>query len=89
MIATLTIIGVAFYWMLRETDWLRIRLESTEYQRQQLAIKAKREFGNMPMGKVKDMPEDTETVSLYQPSQFTPLDLPATTGDLNIICEKR
>ncbi len=26
MIATLIIIGIAFYWMLRETDYLRIRL---------------------------------------------------------------
>ncbi len=37
--------------------------------------------------KVKSsQPEDTEP--LYQPSQFTPLDIPATTGDLNIVCER-
>lgn len=26
MIATLLVIALAFYWMLRETDWLRVRL---------------------------------------------------------------
>jgi len=86
MIATLLIICIALAWLGYETDWLTVRLESTEYQRQQLAIKAKREFGNMPMSKVKDMPEEAE--SLYQPSQFTPLDMPEFTGTLNIICER-
>lgn len=85
MIATLTIIAVAFIWMLRETDYLRVRLESTEYQRQQLAIKAKQNFGNMPMSKVKDMPEDTEPL---KPLEFTPLDMPEFTGSLNIVCER-
>lgn len=36
MIATLTIIAVAFYWLAYETDWFTVRLESTEYQRRQL-----------------------------------------------------
>lgn len=33
MIATIIIVSLALIWLAKETDWLRIRLESTEYQR--------------------------------------------------------
>lgn len=33
MIATLITLALAFTWLMRETNWLHIRLESTEYQR--------------------------------------------------------
>ncbi len=76
MIATLLIIGIALAWLGYETDWLRIRLESTEYQR---AVKAQQ-------SKVKtDMPEQTEPL---KPLEFTPLDMPEFTGSLNVICVK-
>jgi len=35
MIATIIIIALAFIWLLKETNYLTIRLETTEYQRQQ------------------------------------------------------
>ncbi len=40
MIATLTIIAIAFTWLAYETDWFTVRLETTEYQIQQNKIKA-------------------------------------------------
>lgn len=83
MIATLLIIGIALAWLGYETDWLTVRLESTEYQRAKLATQAKTEYGNTDMGKVKaDMPEDMPPL---KPTIFTPLDMPETTGELNII----
>ena len=42
MIATLIIIVLAFGWLLYETDFLRIRLESTDYQRSK-ALQSKSE----------------------------------------------
>ena len=83
MIATLIIILLGLIWLGYETDWLRIRLESTEYQRQQLA-KAKTEYGNTAMV-ATDKPEDTTP---YRPSEFTPLDMPEFTGSLNIVCKR-
>ena len=78
MIATIIIILLAFVWLGFETDFMRVRLESTEYQR---AAKAQAE-----VSKIKaDMPEDTEPL---KPLEFTPLDMPEFTGSLNIVCER-
>jgi len=74
MIATIIIIALAFIWLAKETDYLRVRLETTEYQRAK-------------QGKVNASTE-TEKPSLYKPTEFTPLDIPEMTGSLNIICKK-
>ena len=74
MIVSIIIILLAFAWLGKETDYLRVRLESTEYQRaQQSKVNANTE---------------TEKPSLYKPVEFTPLDMPEFTGTLNIICER-
>lgn len=73
MLISLIAITLAFAWLLAETDFLRVRLESTEYQR------ANR-------GKVKlDMPE---ALPKLKPLVFNPLDMPKTKGRLNIICKR-
>ena len=72
MIITLTVIAIALFWLLKETDYLRIRLETTEYQ----AMKIKPEI----------VTHDNTPEVHYKPSQFTPLDMPDFTGKLNIIC---
>jgi len=84
MIATLITIGIAFYWMLWETDYLRIRLESTGYQRQHKQL-AKADFGNTAFGKEADIPEETTP---YTPTEFTLLEMPEVAGTLNILCER-
>ncbi len=51
MIVALIVIALAFVWLLKETDYLRVRLESTAYQRTQL-VKAKmgnRDKADMPL----------------------------------------
>lgn len=67
MIATIIIVALAFFWLLIETDFLRVRLASYEYQ--------KAEQG-------KAYANDTP----YKPAEFTELDIPATIGNLKIIC---
>lgn len=71
MIPTIIILAIAFYWLLRETDFMRVRL---------------------PVGKVADsgkvMPANIPQVN-YKPSVFIPLDMPATTGNINIICMRQ
>ena len=90
MIALLIILALEFAWLLKETDYLRVRLESTEYQRTQLAqtdtLQAKRDWGTMPMNRI-DKQSNTNIPPL-KPVEFTPLDLPDFTGSLNIICER-
>jgi len=79
MIVALIVITLAFVWLLKETDYLRVRLESTDYQKVQLV---KAEMGN----RVKaDMPKDTTPL---KPLVFTPLDMPDLTGSLNIFCKR-
>ena len=79
MIALLIILTLAFTWLLKETDYLRVRLESTESQRIQL-VKVK-----MANSAKADIPEGMTPV---KPLIFTPLDMPDLTGSLNIICER-
>lgn len=82
MIAMLIIIGLAFAWLLYETDFMRIRLESTEFQKSK-AMTAKSEGIDSCLNST--VPTDTEP---YKPSVFTPLDMPETTGNLNILCKR-
>ncbi len=78
MIATLIIIAIAFYWLLRETDYLRVRLLVGKVNNKTLLLTAG-----------KDKPVLLLDTIHYKPSQFTPLDIPELTGELNIICERR
>ena len=74
MIIALVVIAIGLSWLLKETDYLRIRLETTEYQ----AMKIK-----------PAIPEVApESKMPYKPSEFTPLDMPEFTGNLTIICER-
>jgi len=77
MIATLLIIAIALAWLLFETDFLRIRLESTEYQKKQ-ALQSKN----------KAIETESNTTEPYKPTVFIPLEIPEFTGTLNIICER-
>jgi len=73
MILALIIIALAFVWLLIETDFMRVRL---------------------PVGKIDlTTPEPmTEVKSViipqfnHKPSIFEALDMPATTGNINIVC---
>lgn len=80
MIATIIILVIALAWLGYETDWLRVRLESTEYQRAKLAERQAETASVKP-----DMPEETEPL---KPLEFTPLDMPDFAGSLNIVCER-
>ena len=68
MIIALIIISLAFVWLLKETDYLRVRL---------------------PVGKVADgdkvKPAIIPQVD-FKSSVFEQLDMPATTGNTNIVC---
>ena len=66
MIATLIIIALAFVWLLKETDYLRVRL---------------------PVGKAdaRVKPSIIPQVE-FKPSVFELLDMPPTTGNINIVC---
>ena len=75
MILALIIILLAFAWLAKETDYFRVRLESTEYQRTQAEVKV-------------NASTEPEKPSLYKPVEFTPLDMPEMTGTLNIICKR-
>ena len=78
MIPTLIITVLAFYWLLKETDWLRIRLPIGKPTISKTLL--------LPAGKVNPVLL-LDTIH-YKPSQFVPLDIPDTTGSLNIICKR-
>lgn len=82
MIMAIVIIALALVWLMYETKFMRIRLESTEYQKAVIA-----------QGKVNhdvnhDTESDTESENRtpYKPSEFVPADMPEFTGKLNIVC---
>ena len=76
MIATIVIIGIALYWLLRETDYMRIRLPvATADTAHSTATTAVSQYEHLNCPQVK-----------FKPSVFIPLDMPATTGNINIIC---
>lgn len=68
MIPTIIIVSLAFLWLLKETDFMRVRL---------------------PVGKVADSGKVKPVIIpqvKFKPSVFEPLDMPATTGNINIVC---
>ena len=78
MIPTLIIMALAFLWLGYETDWLRVRLLVGKPASKGILL--------LPAGKV-DPVLLLDTVH-YKPSRFEPLDMPATTGELNIVCKR-
>lgn len=70
----------AFVWLLIETDFLRVRLESTEYQRSQAGY-------NKACG-IRVKPDKPEALPKLKPLVFNPLDMPVTKGTVNIICKR-
>ncbi len=78
MIATLLVVTLAFLWLLKETDWLRIRLPAGKPIVKKVLL--------LPAGNIKPVLL-LDTIH-YKPSQFEPLDMPDTTGGLNIICRR-
>ena len=88
MIIGILFILLSFTWLLYETDFLRIRLESTEYQKNE-ALQSKTkgiETGSDTIAPIET--ESPENIEPYRPPVFTPLDMPALTGTLNIICKR-
>ena len=104
MILSLIIIAIAYYWLLRETDFLRcnlrgdnsIELQCNEYRKHTPQIEPCRIIN-------ASYPEDddddyspkalqsiqSETSDNYKPSIFTMLELPETTiGNVNILCKR-
>lgn len=79
MILGIVLIVLSVAWLLHETDFLRIRLESTEYQK-----------SNAPRLNSKGIEDGlNSTVSTpYKPAEFIPLDMPDFTGNLKIICKR-
>ena len=79
MILGIVLIVLSFAWLLYETDFLRIRLHSTECQKNKA-------LQSNPSGIETDL---NSTVSMgYKPVEFIPLDMPDLTGNLNIICKR-
>ena len=83
MIPTIIIVVIAFAWLLYETDFMRIKLESTEYQKSK-ALQSKSEG-------INDLTNDnvpSESDMPYKPTVFIPLEMPELTGTLNIMCKR-
>lgn len=77
MLITIIIISLALSWLLYETDFMKVQLESTEYQN---TIK-----NQSMVNPNSDIPDNSTP---YKPAVFTPLDMPVFTGNINIICER-
>ena len=71
MIVTLIILAIAFVWLLKETDCLRVRLPVGTSLK--VATVSESQPATIPQVSVK-------------PSVLEVLDMPATTGNINIIC---
>lgn len=78
MITAIIIIGIALSWLGYETDWMAVRLP----------------YGKPSTSKVLLLSAPTTKPVLlldtihYKPSEFELLDMPETTGSLNIICKR-
>lgn len=79
MILGIVLIVLSFAWLLYETDFLRIRLESTTYQKHQITLSNSKGMGTE---------SDSVAPMKYKPVEFIPLDMPDTTGNLKIICKR-
>lgn len=94
MILTILTIALAFYWLLRETDCLRIRLligdlpkiDALQCENKPLKLEARHIIPLLPASKPVLL-LDTIHVK-FNPSEFIPLDIPETTGDMNIIAKR-
>ena len=84
MLLSIIIILLGFAWLGYETDFMRVRLESSKYQWQQLAIKEYR-TSKVNANTETEAPEETTPL---KPVEFTPLDMPDFTGTLNIVCKR-
>ncbi len=76
MIATLCFTALAFLWLLKETDWLTVRLPMGRAVNTKVLL--------LPAGKPVLL---LDTVH-YKPTQFEPVDMPEMTGSLNIVCKR-
>ncbi len=96
MIPSIIIIGIAFAWLMAESDWLRIDLMGNPQKLNNpmllLACPIKR-LG-LPAPKAIIMvtpapiiPKLLDTVH-FKPSVFEALDMPEFTGDVNILCRR-
>lgn len=80
MLATIIIIGISLYWLLRETDYLRVRLLVGKLP---IVIDTYSEYYKSLLGNI-----EKHTVELKRNSIiFTPLDMPDSKGTLNILCK--
>ncbi len=75
MIPAIVLIAIAFGWLLYETDFMRVRLPVSKVTNKTLLL---------PAGKPILL---LDTVH-YKPSEFVTLDMPETTGSLNIVCRR-
>ena len=82
MIATIIILLMALIWLIYETDFMRVRLESTQCQ----TASNENTEATPDMPRVYTPPDIPEGTIPFKPSDFTPLDMPETTGNINIVC---
>ena len=82
MIATILIVALAFTWLLIETDFLRVRLATHEYQKNE-ALQSK--FNGINTGMNSNHHDNGIP---YKPADFTLLDMPEMAGNLNILCQR-
>lgn len=78
MIPAIVTIAIAFFWLLIETDFMRVRLPIGKVANKTLLL---------PQGEVKPQPLLLDTFHT-RPSEFTPLDMPEFTGTINIVCRR-
>jgi hypothetical protein len=87
-IISLSIIALALVWLGYETKYFTIRLESYEYQKDQTLQSKSSGIETSASVILPTPPDTTEPATPYKPSDFTPLDMPELTGNLNIICKR-
>ena len=94
MIATIPIwfivwMALAFAWLLWQTKFLTIRLESTGYQKSQ-ALKSISSGLNSSTNDLVPATDNNDILKTipYKPSEFIPLEMPEFAGNLNIYCVK-
>lgn len=92
MIATILIVGLAFAWLLLETNWLRVRLPVSGNGGNIEALQSNSEAVAPAVNGIvfRDTIPKTQPDALpFEPSRFTSLDMPDTIGTLNILCERK
>ncbi len=84
MLATIIIVSLALAWLGWESNWLTIRLPYGATSHPALLLAPEPARLALPAANPVLL---LDTVH-YKPSQFIPLDMPETTGSLNIICKR-